>query len=308
MAKRISQLNQITASQLAAGDLIPVVDVSAGQTKYATLQDLTGLPTAGYTATGESWAYASATTITVPTDATIKYQKGNFIRISQTTGGTKYGVISNVASTTLTIYWLGGATLANEAINSPVYSSAATPLGAGGVTGAGINWSATGANGGIWWEELGRTVLTVAGDTISVTGLPARKHLQVKMIALPSGNIVPHLRLNNDSGTNYNYRYLLNESTAAGSVSTSTFPLDSSSTASVQYATVNILNILAYEKMINAMITGQNGAGAGSQATVLSIDGKWANTAAAVNRVDVFNNAGAGDFAIGSEVVVLGHD
>lgn len=136
MGKRISQLTQITAAQLAQTDLVAVVDVSAGQTKYATIKDLTGLPDIGWTSTGESWTYSSYNStlhtgvITVPTDATTKYGVDMWVRFSQTTGGTKYGRITAVTATTLTVQFPNSVTLANEAITSPVYSSAYAPVGA----------------------------------------------------------------------------------------------------------------------------------------------------------------------------------
>lgn len=129
---RISALTELTS--LASDDYLVVLDSSANIAKKITIANAFGIPTLGYTAAGESWTYASATTITVPTDATTKYEEGNIIKITQTTGGTKYGVIITVAATLLTIFWLGGATLANEAITSPFYSSNATPLGAGQLT------------------------------------------------------------------------------------------------------------------------------------------------------------------------------
>lgn len=135
MAKRISQLTQLTSSQVAQTDQVPIVDVSAGQTKYITVKDLTGLPDLGWTATGESWSYSSYSSvthigvITVPTDATTKYYKGMKIKITQTTGGTKYGEVVAVTATTLSVQWEQSKTLANEAITSPQYSSVESPAG-----------------------------------------------------------------------------------------------------------------------------------------------------------------------------------
>jgi hypothetical protein len=130
---RISALTELTS--LASDDYLVVLDSSANIAKKITIANAFGIPDLGYTATGESWTYASTTTITVPTNATTKYGVGMIIKITQTTGGTKYGVITTVAATLLTIAWLNGATLANEAITSPFYSSNATPLGAGLISG-----------------------------------------------------------------------------------------------------------------------------------------------------------------------------
>lgn len=89
----------------------------------------------GWLEAGESWSYASWSsttkigTITVPTDATTKYSAGMRIRISQSTGGTKYGIITKVESTTLTVYFGTDYTLNNEAITAPYYSVQKAPFG-----------------------------------------------------------------------------------------------------------------------------------------------------------------------------------
>jgi len=124
---RISALTELTS--LASDDYLVVLDSSANIAKKITIANAFGIPDLGYTAAGESWTYASATTITVPTDATTKYGKGMIIKFTQTTGGTKYAVLITVAATLFTIRMLNGATLANEAITSPSYTSA-NPLGA----------------------------------------------------------------------------------------------------------------------------------------------------------------------------------
>lgn len=81
----------------------------------------------GWISVTDSWAYASATTITVPSDATAKYSVGDKIKFTQTS--TKYFYIVAVSATTLTV--TGGAdyTVANAAISGIYYSKAATPLG-----------------------------------------------------------------------------------------------------------------------------------------------------------------------------------
>lgn len=130
---RISQLTELTVAEPT--DMVPIYEASTGIAKKISVQALTGLPDFGWTATGESWSYASwsATTrigtITVPTDATTKYSAGMRIRISQSTGGTKYGIITKVEATTLTVFFPSGTTLNNEAISTPVYSSLKSPFG-----------------------------------------------------------------------------------------------------------------------------------------------------------------------------------
>lgn len=78
----------------------------------------------------EEWAYASATTITVPTGAASRFQVGDKIRLTQTT--VKYFYVVGVADTVLTV--TGGSdytvdTVPNAAISSIAYSRCERPFG-----------------------------------------------------------------------------------------------------------------------------------------------------------------------------------
>lgn len=128
---KISQLD--SESNPTSDDELPMVDQTSGTTKRVALSNLislTGWVTAGETWTFSSWDSTNKTgVITVPTDATTKYSVGMRIRISQTTGGTKYGIITKVAATALTVYFGTDYTLNNETISSPVYSAHKAPFG-----------------------------------------------------------------------------------------------------------------------------------------------------------------------------------
>jgi hypothetical protein len=63
----------------------------------------------------DSWTYASATTINVPTNATLLYQKGWGIRFKQG-GAFKYAYMTTVAATLLTVTGGSDYTVANAAI------------------------------------------------------------------------------------------------------------------------------------------------------------------------------------------------
>ena len=91
----------------------------------------------GWQLANEAWAYSSYNStlhtgvITVPSDATTKYSVGMWVRFYQPTGGTKWGKIIAVTSTTITVQMSGqSTTLANEAITSNYFSSHASPAGA----------------------------------------------------------------------------------------------------------------------------------------------------------------------------------
>lgn len=80
----------------------------------------------GWIAVSDTWTYASATTVTVPSNATTKYSVGDKVRF--TNSGTKYFYITAVAATTLTLNGGSDYTVANTAITVPYYSKAETPL------------------------------------------------------------------------------------------------------------------------------------------------------------------------------------
>ena len=82
----------------------------------------------GWNSANETWTYASATTITVPSGATGRYSVGDKVRIYQA-NTVKYFYIVTVASTLLTITGGSDYTLTNSTINNPCTSRRATPVG-----------------------------------------------------------------------------------------------------------------------------------------------------------------------------------
>lgn len=186
MAKRNSQLTELLI--VAQDDYLTIVDTSAGQSKRVSVKNLTGAPDFTWTATGESWSFSSfnSTTrvgvITVPSDATTKYSPGMWIRIAQATGGTKYGMINAVTTTTLTVNFFSLYTLNNEAITSPVYSSLGQPYGA-----PALPVESNDANG---WRVYDFGVSKRATYRMTWTGsqvLAAGVNLNLTTLALPVG-------------------------------------------------------------------------------------------------------------------------
>jgi hypothetical protein len=245
----------------------------------------------GWIPVSDSWSYASATTITVPTDATTKYSVGDKIKLVQS-ATTKYFDIISVASTVLTVRGVTTETVANSAISGIYYSKVTTPQG----------YTPT-----PFWQELARTTLTGAGDTISVTNIPARKYLHIIVSALATGGTIGvSLRFNNDSGTNYARR--ISDEGGADATGVSQTGLNIGTTGAWNKLSVtDVINIATSEKLVISHETGVSTAGAGNAPRRQELTGKWANTTDQITRVDAING-GTGDFAIGSEVVVLGHD
>lgn len=80
----------------------------------------------GWTPVSDTWTYASASTITVPSGAAAIYQVGDKIKLTQTTP--KYFYVTVVADTLLTVTGGTDYTVANAAITSPYYSHQQSPL------------------------------------------------------------------------------------------------------------------------------------------------------------------------------------
>ncbi len=82
----------------------------------------------GWVTVNDSWSYASATTITVPSGAASRYSVGDKVSFVQS-ATTKYFYITVVADTLLTVYAGSDFTVANVAISSIFYSKVTNPIG-----------------------------------------------------------------------------------------------------------------------------------------------------------------------------------
>lgn len=177
------------------------------------------------------------------------------------------------------------------------------------VTAEKIDWASTGADGGIWWEELARATLGVAGDTIDTGTFTARKYLRFMVYAEATGGALDtRIRFNADTGSNYSYQYNVGDGNANGSTTSAAFiDIDQSpATGNILQVTGDIINIATKPKLLTC--NGHYTAAAASAAsTPLQVWGHWSNVASQITRVQIINS-GAGDLAIGSEVIILGHD
>ncbi len=85
----------------------------------------------GWIPTGETWTYATSTTVTIAGDKRNKYSKGMKVKLTQTTVRQYYitNVTYSAPNTTLTLNAGTDFMVANAAITSPFYSMVANPAG-----------------------------------------------------------------------------------------------------------------------------------------------------------------------------------
>lgn len=169
----------------------------------------------------------------------------------------------------------------------------------------GANFSTTGR---IWWEELGRTTLGSAGDTISITSIAARKYLKLLWATQATGGtIYGRITFNGDTGTNYAFQSSSAFGAAVNSVSQANIQPDPAASISQRTGEAFITNISSQRKLIGSRCVDDNNASATTSCNFFDLYGKWDNVSAQITTITM-TNTGTGDFAIGSTMIVLGHD
>lgn len=180
------------------------------------------------------------------------------------------------------------------------------PIADGSVTSTKIDFG--GAGSGIWWEEISR--VTVSSGTVLDTGtIPARKYLKLMLVDTGAGANGTDAVFNSDTGANYAYARTLNGSAFLNNTSKTSLEI-MGNYSGMQFATVEIINIAAIEKVLQCTwISGPQAGTRNSAAQVPShgeYSGKWVNTSTQITRIECTRRGGS--FAAGSELVVLGHD
>jgi len=157
------------------------------------------------------------------------------------------------------------------------------------------------------WVELGRHTLGGTADNINVTSLSDKRYYMVLFDRQASGQCRQKFRLNSDTGSNYAYR--LSQNGAADSTGTSQTDMgDNTPSGTVPSFSVSyIANRSANEKLLLGHLVDQSTAGAGTSPQRQEYVAKHAQTSNPVSAVNLYND-GSGDYASGSEVVVLGWD
>ena len=161
-----------------------------------------------------------------------------------------------------------------------------------------------------WYQEIGRTTVASTTDTLSVTGLPARKYLKLLIYLVASGVVDTTLRFNTDSASNYSFTSSIFDgngygtSTSQSGILLEHNPLSNGNIAAYSIEVIPNMATGAKLVMIDSMYTAPS---ATAFPVPTKVWGQWANTTALISSIQVIN-AGAGDLGIGSEMIVLGHD
>ena len=278
---------------------------SAGTTVLTPASNLNKYLGSGWTIATDSWSFSSYTAgtatgvINAGAGANTRYSAGMKIKFTQPTLGIKYARITAVTSTTITAKFAGGTILSNEAITLPFYSTSNAPNG----------YPFTSAElSGDWWEEIGRTTLSSTSNTVSVT-FPAKKYLRIAFTGLPSGGTIGiTARLNNDSTASYAVRISVNGASDGTAPNLSSFDAHGAIGNFIQTGEFSVTNISNQEKLLYVHGESAASSGAGNVPDRRIGVVKWANTSSQITRFDMLSTAGTGIFAVGSEVIVLGHD
>jgi hypothetical protein len=158
---------------------------------------------------------------------------------------------------------------------------------------------------GIWWEEIGRVTLSSAGDTLNTGTVPAKRYLRVLCSLFNSGSITPVVTFNSDAGANYAERYNFS-GTFGSSLNVNNIGNISNGGAVPVFFTIDMHNQASIPK--HGTVHGSYGNNAaGTAPDFIDFWFKWVNTSNQITSIQVVNTS-TGDFAIGSELVVLGHN
>jgi hypothetical protein len=159
------------------------------------------------------------------------------------------------------------------------------------------------------WEKLADVTLGAGADSISSGTFTAKKYLRILAYVIASGGTINMgIRFNNDSGSNYTNRQSANGGADASGTSASSFLYNGAESLVTQVGFLEGINLTATEKLFWGGGHKTTTTGAGTAPTRTEDWVKWANTSVQITRVDVINTLGAGDYAAGSRLLVLGHD
>jgi hypothetical protein len=159
----------------------------------------------------------------------------------------------------------------------------------------------------LWGEELTRITVGAAGTTFTSSTFAAKTHLTLLVWTRATlGTVNIAFRFNGDSANNYARKSSADFGAASSSASESLTQLSGSGTTP-QFGIVQILNMASFEKQILADVNDAAGAGAATVPISRNTKAKWTNTTTQITTLTLLTS-GTGQFNVGTEVIVLGHN
>ena len=169
-----------------------------------------------------------------------------------------------------------------------------------------LGWDESDTHTSNFWEHLGTTELTTAGDNIEVT-FTAKKYLMVKFYRKQTGAADARWTFNNDGGTSYASITSANGGTDSPSVSQNYFTQYTYDNSNPSYSSTMIINTAGQEKLGTQHEMTPNSAGAGNATHRSESVFKWTNTSDQITTIDITNSK-SGSYDVGSRIEVWGHD
>jgi len=171
-----------------------------------------------------------------------------------------------------------------------------------------LGWDPADTHTTNFWEELASVELGSAGDLLDSGTFTAKKYLWVQCYIKNSGAAQVSFTYNNDSASNYSYRFSNNGASDTTNVNFTRFvPINDVTTGHGQFVNMFIVNNSANEKLTIAHGVGTDVAGAGTAPQRRETVSKWANTSSQITRIQS-DNTQAGDYDTGSIIKVYGSD
>ena len=169
-----------------------------------------------------------------------------------------------------------------------------------------LGWDPADTHTNNFWTELSNVTLGADGDTLSSGTITAKKYLWGQaFIRTKTGTTTTDIRFNGDTGSNYSKR----KSFAGGAEELSNSEnrinvggIDSDNPSFINFF---IINNSANEKLVMFHSVFSTPTGAGTAPYRIEGVGKWANTSNQITEIN-FVNTGAGDYELGSKLIIWG--
>ncbi|MEK6328830.1 MAG: hypothetical protein AABM66_15100, partial [Actinomycetota bacterium] len=171
----------------------------------------------------------------------------------------------------------------------------------------GSSWTKVAASATSSWQKLGEASLSTAASDVTVSGLPPRKHLQIRIrIAGYSSSGIARLRFNGDTGTNYSDKRQDDAAAVVSSTSTNGIRVAAAGTSAARGIIVfDVINEATRAK--SAIGQGHSTSEVATIAPILNRSaGVWANTTSQIDSVTLNVGTGGGNLLAGTEVTVFG--